>query len=91
MAGQAAEQRTIVAHGFSRGFRWRDDFSPGGGERTVCPWIFCRPVRGLNLSWTVNPRLAPWAIVCRAYGATVGRCCCTAGRFGRRGTTALPI
>ena len=57
MAGQAAEQRPIIAHDVSRGFRWQNAFSPGEGERMVRPWIFCRPIRGLNLLRTINPQL----------------------------------
>jgi len=42
-AGQAAEQRTRVAHGVSRGFGLVEAFSPRGGERRVGRWFSAAP------------------------------------------------
>ena len=72
MAGQAAEQRTIVAHGVSRGFGLADAFSPGRGERGVGVG-FLPPLPGLEPLADINPRLTPWATFCRASGAPVAR------------------
>jgi len=49
MAGQAAEQRPIVAHGFSRGFIQQDESAPEGAKEYLSVG-FLPPHPGLE-SW----------------------------------------
>jgi len=59
VAGQAAEQRKIVAHGIRRGFGWQGEFQPRRGER-FDRWFSAAP----SGAWIICERLT--------HGCTVG-------------------
>ena len=76
LACTGTECRQKVAHGVSRGYRVENIASPGGAKEFVGS-IFafvCRasdwgclqpPLLGLDLFYSINPRLTPWAAILR--------------------------
>ncbi len=74
MAG--TECRQMVAHGASRGYGVGRISSPGGakefsrldlsfGHRTLFMGQCLSPLPGLGWFGSLDPRLAPWATICR--------------------------
>jgi hypothetical protein len=68
---QAAEWRPKIAHGKTVGFVVKTDQAPERGGRNARQSIFCRPIRGLDIFWTIQPTVLPWATFGRASGALV--------------------
>ena len=71
-----AERRQKLAHGTSRGFIYEKNSSPGGAKETggwICALAgrvflvgnLLSPLTGLDLLSYADPRLTPWATVCR--------------------------
>ena len=59
--------RATIAHGFNRGLAPQKNGKPRRGGRGVAR-VFCRPF-GTRHVCESYPRLKPWAIVSRAFGA----------------------
>jgi hypothetical protein len=68
---QVTEWRAKVAHGKTVGFVIKTGQAPERGGRNTRQSIFCRPIRGLDIFWTIQPTVLPWATFYRASGALV--------------------
>jgi hypothetical protein len=68
---QATEWRPKTAHGKTVGFVVKTGQAPERGGRNAHQSIFCRPIRGLDIFWTIQPTVLPWATFCRASGALI--------------------
>jgi hypothetical protein len=71
--GQSSQQPAVpqgqmtIAHGFNRGSVSQNNPKPRRGDRSSANF-FCRP-SGTRFVSNFYPRLKPWAIVGRPYGA----------------------
>ena len=68
---QATEWRPKIAHGKTVGFVVKTDQAPQQGERNTCQSIFCRPIRGWDICWTIQPTVLPWTTFCRVCSALI--------------------
>jgi hypothetical protein len=68
---RATEWRPEVAHGKTVGFVVKTRQAPEWGERNARRSIFCRPIRGWDIFWTIQPTVLPWATFCRASGTLI--------------------
>jgi hypothetical protein len=70
MSPQAPKEREKIAHGASRGDKEeiQPTLSPGGAT-DPCHLYFLRPSGAAARLELVHPRLTPWAMLLRPYGA----------------------
>ncbi len=70
---EATEWRQKVAHSVSRGIDATEPDEPLRGDSGLASLVqsfsVLSPLRGLTCNSTPDPRLTPWATLCRAYGA----------------------